>query len=79
VPLRDGDNFFTLDNGVKTATPLLLCLCVIELSDVVFAVDSIPAVGLLSFRVIFSIAKTVLSRFALTKTVPSRFAPLPTS
>jgi|TARA_B110000977_G_scaffold177257_1_gene233598 predicted tellurium resistance membrane protein TerC len=26
------------------ATPLLLCLCVIELSDVVFAVDSIPAV-----------------------------------
>ena len=29
---------------VKMATPLLLCLCVIELSDVVFAVDSIPAV-----------------------------------
>ena len=29
---------------MKTATPLLLCLCVIELSDVVFAVDSIPAV-----------------------------------
>ena len=40
----DGDNFFTVENGVKTATPLLLCLCVIELSDVVFAVDSIPAV-----------------------------------
>ena len=30
--------------GAKIATPLLLCLCVIELSDVVFAVDSIPAV-----------------------------------
>jgi TerC family integral membrane protein len=40
----DGDNFFTLVDGVKTATPLLLCLVVIELSDVVFAVDSIPAV-----------------------------------
>ena len=30
--------------GVKTATPLLLTLVVIELSDIVFAVDSIPAV-----------------------------------
>ena len=40
----DGENFFTTENGAKIATPLLLCLCVIELSDVVFAVDSIPAV-----------------------------------
>ncbi len=46
----DGDNFFTeieddkTGEMIKTATPLLLCLCVIELSDVVFAVDSIPAV-----------------------------------
>jgi predicted tellurium resistance membrane protein TerC len=43
-PDYDGDKFFTLVEGVKTATPLLLCLCVIEVSDVVFAVDSIPAV-----------------------------------
>lgn len=46
----DGDNFFTETRNdetgemIKMATPLLLCLCVIELSDVVFAVDSIPAV-----------------------------------
>jgi len=40
----DGDNFWTMQNGVKMATPLLLVLAVIELSDVVFAVDSIPAV-----------------------------------
>ena len=46
----DGDNFFTevrndeTGEMIKMATPLLLCLCVIELSDVVFAVDSIPAV-----------------------------------
>ena len=40
----DGDKFFTVVDGVKTATPLLLCLCVIEISDIVFAVDSIPAV-----------------------------------
>ncbi len=40
----DGDKFFTVQNGVRVATPLLLVLAVVELSDVVFAVDSIPAV-----------------------------------
>lgn len=40
----DGDNFFTMENGVKAATPLLLCLICVELSDVVFAFDSVPAV-----------------------------------
>ncbi|KAL4438500.1 hypothetical protein ABPG77_000148 [Micractinium sp. CCAP 211/92] len=40
----DGDNFFTVKDGVRMATPLLLVLLVVELSDVVFAVDSIPAV-----------------------------------
>jgi len=41
----DGEAFFTAaQNGKKVATPLLLCLVCIELSDFVFAVDSIPAV-----------------------------------
>lgn len=40
----DGDRFFTLKNGAKLATPLLLALVCIEISDVIFAVDSIPAV-----------------------------------
>lgn len=40
----DGSRFFTMENGVKVATPLLLVLAVVELSDVMFAVDSIPAV-----------------------------------
>jgi len=40
----DNDNFFTVQNGIKYATPMLLCLVSIEISDVVFAVDSIPAV-----------------------------------
>ncbi|CAM9325924.1 unnamed protein product [Discosporangium mesarthrocarpum] len=40
----DGEKFFTIVDGVKRATPLLLCLVCIELSDFVFAVDSIPAV-----------------------------------
>lgn len=40
----DGEKFFTMVDGVKRATPLLLVLVCVELSDVLFAVDSIPAV-----------------------------------
>jgi tellurite resistance protein TerC len=40
----DEDKFFTVQNGKRLATPLLLCLICIEVSDFVFAVDSIPAV-----------------------------------
>mmetsp|Transcript_352 Transcript_352/g.686 ORF Transcript_352/g.686 Transcript_352/m.686 type:complete len:376 (-) Transcript_352:482-1609(-) len=40
----DGSNFFTLVDGIKTATPLFICMIALEISDVVFAVDSIPAV-----------------------------------
>ena len=45
VEYYDGDKFFTkLRDGSSAATPLLLCVVCIELSDFVFAVDSIPAV-----------------------------------
>jgi TerC family integral membrane protein len=40
----DGDRFFTEEDGVRLATPMFLCMIAVELSDVVFAVDSIPAV-----------------------------------
>ncbi|GAB5035562.1 Hypothetical protein NocV09_02700980 [Nannochloropsis oceanica] len=40
----DGNKFFTKRNGKRFATPLFMCLICIELSDFVFAVDSIPAV-----------------------------------
>uniref|UniRef100_A0A7S3L2I4 Uncharacterized protein n=1 Tax=Amphora coffeiformis TaxID=265554 RepID=A0A7S3L2I4_9STRA len=40
----DGDRFFTLQDGIRKATPLFGCMLAVELSDVVFAVDSIPAV-----------------------------------
>jgi len=40
----DEDKFFTIQDGVSVATPLLLALVCVELSDVLFAVDSIPAV-----------------------------------
>lgn len=40
----DGHNFTTVIDGVRTATPLLAALVVIEFTDVIFAVDSVPAV-----------------------------------
>jgi tellurite resistance protein TerC len=40
----DGQNFFTRVDGRLFATPLFLALLVVEATDVVFAVDSIPAI-----------------------------------
>ncbi len=40
----DDQRFFTVENGVKVATPLLLVLILVEFTDLVFAVDSIPAI-----------------------------------
>ena len=40
----DGSKFFTKISGQKVATPLLLCLVCVELSDILFAFDSVPAV-----------------------------------
>ncbi len=39
----DGAKFFTLENGKRAATPLLAVLLVIETTDLLFAIDSIPA------------------------------------
>jgi tellurite resistance protein TerC len=39
-----GDRFFVRRSGITAATPLFLALVVIESSDVIFAIDSIPAV-----------------------------------
>ena len=44
----DGDKFFTIQNGVKMATPLLTVIAVIEFTDLLFAVDSIPAIFAIS-------------------------------
>jgi tellurite resistance protein TerC len=44
TPTFHGHAFFTVENGRRVATPLLVALIFIEISDVVFAVDSIPAV-----------------------------------
>ena len=78
MPEFDGTKFFTtLSDGARAATPLLLATAVIELSDVVFAVDSIPAVfgvtrdpfivytsnifAILSLRALFSFVQGALA------------------
>lgn len=40
----DGENFWTVENGKKIATPLLMVICLVALTDLIFAVDSIPAI-----------------------------------
>ena len=44
----DQGKFFTVQNGMKLATPLLVVVAVIEFTDVLFAVDSIPAIFAIS-------------------------------
>lgn len=40
----EGNKFFVRKNGLLWATPLFIVLVMVELSDVIFAVDSIPAI-----------------------------------
>ncbi|HEX8550344.1 MAG TPA: TerC family protein [Abditibacteriaceae bacterium] len=47
VPTTDeyhGDKFWIIQNGRRAATPLFVALLMVEISDLIFAVDSIPAI-----------------------------------
>jgi tellurite resistance protein TerC len=47
LPLTDGyrgKHFFAVENGRRYATPLLLVLMLVEATDLIFAIDSIPAI-----------------------------------
>lgn len=47
IPLShhmDGHNFFTVENGKRVATVLFMALLVVEFTDVIFAIDSVPAI-----------------------------------
>lgn len=44
IPEYDNDKFFTVKNGIKYGTQLLLVVGIIEFTDLIFAVDSIPAI-----------------------------------
>ena len=79
----ESERFFTRKNGVLFATPLLLVLILVELSDVIFAVDSIPAifavttdpfivltsnlVAILGLRAMYFLLAGVAERFSMLK------------
>ena len=77
----DGEKFFTLENGKRIATPLFMVICLVGLTDVIFAVDSIPAIfaitqdpfivltsnvfAILGLRAMFFLLQAVASKFHL--------------
>lgn len=44
TPDYHGDKFFIRENGLRMATPLFVVLMLVEFTDLIFAVDSIPAI-----------------------------------
>ncbi|MGC4120921.1 MAG: TerC family protein [Myxococcales bacterium] len=79
----DGEHFFTVENGKRLATPLFLALVLVESADIVFAVDSIPAIfaitkdpfivftsnifAILGLRSLFFLVADLVERFAYLK------------
>ena len=77
----DGERFWTLENGKRIATPLLMVICLVGLTDVIFAVDSIPAIfaitsdpfivltsnifAILGLRAMFFLLQAAASKFHL--------------
>ena len=63
----NGDRFFTIDQktGATVATPLFLCLVCIELSDFIFAVDSIPACLGISHDVVIVFSSNIFAIMSL--------------
>jgi tellurite resistance protein TerC len=43
-PKIEGESFFVRKNGLLYATPLFLALAFVEISDIIFAIDSVPAI-----------------------------------
>jgi len=58
-------NFFVVENGVRRATPLFLALVVIEVTDLVFAVDSVPAVFAITQDAFVAFASNILAILGL--------------
>lgn len=61
----NGNHFFVVEHGVKKATPLFLALIVIEVSDIIFAVDSIPAVFAVTHDAFVAYASNILAVLGL--------------
>lgn len=83
TPHLDGQKFFTRENGARMATPLFSALIMIEITDVLFAVDSIPAIlavtsdpflvfssnifAILGLRALYFFLANMLEKFAYLK------------
>lgn len=79
----ENEHFFVCKNGLLYATPLLLVLIMVEFSDVIFAVDSIPAIfavttdpfivltsnlfAILGLRAMYFLLSGVAERFSMLK------------
>ncbi len=61
----DGQKFFTRENGLRKATPLFLALVAIEVTDLIFAVDSIPAVFAVTQDAFVAFASNILAILGL--------------
>ncbi len=78
-----GEKFFVWRDGVRYATPLFLALILVEISDLIFAVDSIPAIfaitgdpfivltsnvfAILGLRAMYFLLADMADRFSLLK------------
>ncbi len=60
-----GDHFFIKEKNVRKATPLFLALIVIEITDIIFAVDSIPAVFAITQDAFVAFASNILAVLGL--------------
>jgi tellurite resistance protein TerC len=83
TPRLEGNRFFTREDGRRLATPLFFALALVELTDVVFAVDSIPAIfaitddpylvftsnifAILGLRSLYFLLASVVERFTYLK------------
>src|SRR5207249_5706010 len=64
-PVLDGHRFWRSDGGRLVATPLFLDLAVIETTDIVFALDSVPAVLAITRNPLIVYSSNVLAMFGL--------------
>ena len=61
----DGDRFLTKVDGKRLFTPLFAVLCLIEFSDIIFAIDSVPAVFSVSQNLIVVYASNIFAILGL--------------
>lgn len=82
-PQLEGERFFVRHQGVLYGTPLLIALAVVEFSDIIFALDSVPAIyavtkepllvftsnifAILGLRSLYFMLASVIDRFHLLK------------